>query len=349
MVQINKTSRSTSHRAQPSFSAKTKPHNPALRSKKSFKTSTKPTQKTLHAALKPHDQEVIIFDIDETLLAGDKHVIDQKRKDQIEKLGDRKVTTIPADHPDNKFGKEISYVLRPGTQELLEYLAARGYKVVCCTRNHGDRAETIIKTNPVLNKHVDGILGREDLLSELNRDFKKYPHHPDNLGFWQKLKCLPHTVFVYTPFYVWRKTKAVFTGENIRWSPGRGELGKYPPNMIELLKAKGNHKLDGCKKPRVLVDNQDVRELADSCQSRDFAWVNPDVDRNGDGKATDFFDDSVEPKIKLTDPETKKPVEGYLWVKQVVEGIERGWQEQFKVTTGKKPIIDEPNPKQLAA
>lgn len=308
-------------------------------------------------------KEVLIFDIDETLLAGDKHVITPEREAKINAMGDRKVVRIKADDPRNTFGEEITYVLRPGVKALLEYLTARGYAIILSTRNLGARAEVIVKTDPVLSKYVLGTLGMEDLLSPLNKDFEKFPDHPDRLTGWRWFKATCHTTFVYAPWYMFAKCKSLFTGDHIRWSPGVGTLGKHPPNMLHLLKAKLKSKaakgeltsreqallkrIDKLPTSRFLIDNQhESRECADSSYSRTWASVQPDTNRSPDGKSQpgDFFDDSIEPKIQLKNPKTGEIVEGYQWVKQVIEDIERGWEAHFKKTTGLDPVKSTPPP-----
>ena len=284
----------------------------------------------------PEDQ-VIVFDLDETLIAGDKNPITAKRQKEIEAKGDRKVETVPKDHPLNKRGREIKYVLRPGAQELLEYLHSRGYKMVACTRNYSDRAEAICEHDPVLSKYISGSVGRTELQDAENKDFKKYPNHPDKLGFWKRFKGHMHNTFFVFPKFMWLKFKSIFNGANIRWTAEVGSLGKYPPNIIELLKSKGNHKLDNCKPARFLVDNSDKRETRDALKCGDWTYVNSNVDSNGDGKRTPFFaaDDVI--KIDLKDPDTGETKQGYKWVKKVIDDIEMGWRAHYKQTFGKEP------------
>ena len=283
------------------------------------------------------ENQVIVFDLDETLIAGDKIPFTKEREKKINAMSDRKVTTISKNHPANTLGFDIKYVLRPGVKELLDYLYSRGYKMIISTRNYSAKAIAIFKTDPVLSKFISGTLGREDLMKPENKDFKKNPSHPDNLGFWEKTKTFFHKVFVAAPVFAWNKTKSIFTGKNVRWSPGKGTLGKHPPIMIDLLKLNGNHSLDGCKSARFLVDNKADRELEDSKRSGDFAVIDPNVDANGDGRTTSFEAGDETPKISLTDPTTGEGKEGYLWVKNVIDGIEKGWRQQFKETAGREP------------
>lgn len=284
------------------------------------------------------ENQVIVFDMDETLIAGDKIPFTKERTEKINAMKDREIRTISKNDPDNKLNFDIKYVLRPGAKELLEYLTSRGYKIVVSTRNYGAYAEAICKKDPVLSKHVSGTLGREDLLKAENKDFKKYPHHPDRLGFWGRTKAILRNIFIKFPGHCWRKFKSFFNGHNVRWNPGVGTLGKYPPNMIELLKLKGNHKLDNCKPPRFLVDNKAVeREIEDSKNSGDFAVIDPNTDHNGDGKTTNFDAGDEVPKTTLIHNGESK--EGFLWVKNVIQGIEKGWREQLKETTGVEPKV----------
>lgn len=282
----------------------------------------------------PEDQ-IIVFDLDETLIAGDKTPINQKREKQINAMGDRKVETVPKDHPMNERGTEIKYVLRPGAKELLEYLHSRGYKMIACTRNYADRGDSICAHDPVLKKYISGCLGRKDLKSSINTDFKEYPHHPDNIGFSGKVKGFFKNA-LFMPKFLWMKFKSIFNGANIRWTSEIGSMGKYPPNMLKLLAAKGNTKLQGLKAPHFLVDNSDKRELRDSKISGDWAYINSNVDINGDTKPTPFFATDPSTKVKLQDSEGKE-IEGYEWVKKVIDGVEKGWREQYKETIGKAP------------
>ncbi len=305
----------------------------------------------LHQSQSPSNQEpvykgdpenqIIVFDMDETTIdTGDKRLIDEEA---ATKLG-RKVETIAADAPENSFKQELKYVLRPGVKELFEYLHNKGHKIVLTTRNYRDYADTIFKHEPIFKQYVSGILSRPDFEENaLNKDFKKYPNHPDKLSLWQKTKSLLAKIFIKMPKYCWHKIKGLFTGKPARWDPGRGTLGKYPPNMLELLAANGNHKLAGLKPPRFLIDNQATyrsgnakdsgaykyygREFEDACQSGDFAVISPNVIRDNGHKASSFHADYEEPK---TDGDE------YLWVKNVKEAINRGWKEQYKLTTGKQ-------------
>ena len=281
------------------------------------------------------ENQVIVIDLDETLLAGDKHPIDAKREAEINAMGDRKVQTIPKDHPKNTQKEEIKYVLRPGVDELLEYLGARGYKFIGMTRNWGARAETICAYDPVLSKYIHSTLGRSDLLSKHNRKFKRDKHHPDNRGWFKNTFWgYPNVLKLRFQQKLW--SWGMFRGALKRWSPAIGTLGKFPPNAIELLKAKGDHSLDNYKPARILVDNSVKHEKPDAIKSGAFTWINPNVDHNGDGKSTDFFATDPVPKIMLKDPNTGEEKESYLWVKNVIDGIEKGWKVHYKETFGKE-------------
>lgn len=283
------------------------------------------------------DNQVIVFDMDETLIAGDKTPLKGALAKKVNAMGDREVSTIKKGDPINKLPFDISYVLRPGVQEALEYLTSRGYKIIVSTRNDQEYGEAICKHNPILSKHISGVLGRADLTVAENKDFKKYPNHPDHFGFFGRVKNAFLNYCIYGPKHLWLKFKSIFNGHNIRWSSPNGMFGKYPPNMIELLKLRGNNKLNGFRPPRILIDNKASRSLRDATKSGDFAVINPDVDGKGIGRPQDFHPDSKSIKTKIKDPETGEEKEVYLWVKNVIEGIERGWKEQFKHTTGKEP------------
>ncbi len=286
----------------------------------------------------PQDR-VIIYDLDETLIAGDKNPINAKREKEINAMGDREVVTIAKDDPENTYGEEIKYVRRPGVEHLLENRMALGYKQAACTRNYSKRAEVICKKDPVLKKYILGSIGRTELESDLNKDFKKHPHHPDKLSFFAKIKSWMKNTFIVFPKFLWLKFKSIFSGANIRWTVESGSLGKYPPNIIEMLKANGNHNFDDCEQARFLVDNSDKRETRDMKLSGDWAYVNSNEDSNGDGKKTAFFATDPVKKLMLKDPESGEEKESYLWVKNTIEQIDKGWRQQYKDTTGKEPKV----------
>ncbi len=308
------------------------------------------------------DDQVIVFDGDETLWDdSDKHKIDEAK---LKELG-RSLETIPGDDPANKLGREIKYVLRPGVEELFEYLKARGYKIIVCTRNYEQLAETITEKNAILKKYVDGVLGRSDLTCDLNKNFTKFPKHPDNIGFGQKVLNGIYKYLWWYPTYPFRALYSFATGGHAPRLPTlTGEIGKHPPSMIEMLKAEGNKNFENCKPARFLVDNKVEYETDDPADmskfkyfdtskdftnsaKSDFAVISPNVVRNaGDKKASHFFAEFNEPKIKVKDPATGQDKDAYLWVKNVISGIERGWKEQYKLIHGKEPVIADEAKKQ---
>ncbi len=288
------------------------------------------------------DSEIIVFDVDETILdTGDKRKIDDEL---ATKLG-YTVENIDKSAPENKFGRDMKYALRKGVMELFKELYESGHKIVLTTRNYKEYLEAIYEHDPMLKKYVVGTLARPDFEeSAINKDFTKYPNHCDNLSLWQKTKSFLAKVFIKTPKFIWHKFKGVFTGKPARWDPGRGTIGKYPPNIIDLLAAKGNHKLDGLKPARFLIDNQASyhagdpqnsntykyhgREYEDSCHSGDFAVISPNVICDNGDKASSFHADREEPRASNGE---------YLWVKNVKDGIARGWKAQYKLVCGKEP------------
>jgi hypothetical protein len=303
------------------------------RANKSLDTSglSRPALKTLSKANirfqgNPEDR-VIIFDVDETLVAGDKMSPKKLKKlsKQINSMGDRKLVTIKADDPRNTLKEDISYVLRPGVKEVLQDLTSKGYIIIASTRNYREYGKTIVNSDPSIKPYITATLGREDLESDLNKDFTKFPDHPDNLGLITKIKATAHKVFVASPSFAFSKVKSFFTGENVRWSPGQGELGKHPPAMIDLAIAQDPSKaavLKGLKPSRILVDNKAERETTDSLKSGTWVEISPNVVREEGDEVTEFTPTSVEPKT--ADGE-------YVWVKQVKDGIERGWKKQLEL------------------
>lgn len=273
------------------------------------------------------EDEVIVFDLDETLIAGDKQPINDAYAEKINAMGDRKVNIIPKEKSGLDF--DIKYVLRPGAEEVLKQSYEKGHKNIACSRNYNKYAEAICKYDPILSKYICATIGREDLLSDLNKDFVKNPNHPDNYGFFRKIGCFFYTYFLYAPKFLCKKIIAFFAGGNVRWNPNCGILGKHPPIMIEIIKVNGNHKLDKCKPARTLVDNLYSKELSDCKRSGDFVAISPNVDRNQSGIATEFHNPD--------DPEPKDENGEYLWVKQVMGAIDKGWKASYKENTGYEP------------
>lgn len=273
------------------------------------------------------EDEVIVFDLDETLIAGDKQPINDAYEEKINAMGDRKVNVIPKEKSGLPF--DIKYVLRPGAEELLKQSYEEGHKNIASSRNYNQYAEAICKYDPVLSKYIVGSIGREDLLSDLNKDFVKNPNHPDNYGFFKKIGCFFYTYFWYAPKFCFKKFFSLFTGANIRWNPNCGILGKHPPIMIQMLQARGNNKLSKCKPARTLVDNLYAKELGDCKRSGDFVAINPNVKRNGGDIETEFHNpDDFEPKDENGE---------YIWVKQVMTAIRKGWRANYKEATSKEP------------
>ncbi len=293
------------------------------------------------------EKPTLIIDGDETIWdTGDKTggKIDEEACKKI----NHEVITISKDNAENKLGYDQKYVLRPGTKELLEYFKARGYKMILCTRNYKEYAQSIVATNPILKANFDGVLGRSDLLSATNKDFTAFPKHCDHLGFWERCKHGLYRFFVGYPKYYGLKFLSLFTGAKVSpdvVSLGRGTLGKYPPNALAML---NETKLAGAPTARFLIDNQVYyhtdpqdpyntskfkyygREFEDSCASKDFAVVSPNViDKPGD-EPREFRAHLAEPK----DSEGR-----YLWVKNVIECVERGYRAQYKLATGQEMEI----------
>lgn len=348
---------------------------PTLIESKSPPEVTKVNREQLEAALKAPaaippqaiyqgdpDDQVIVIDGDETLWDDfDKHKPDEAK---IKALG-RTIEVIPADHPENKLGKEIKYVLRPGDEELLREAKARGKKIIISTRNYEELAESIVATNPILKKYVDGVLGRSDLTCALNKNFTKFSKHPDNIGFGQKVLNFAYKYLWWYPTYPFRALYSFAIGARLPRLPTlTGELGKHPPSMNDMFEAEGNKNFVGCKPARTLIDNKveyetddpaDTTKFQYSTKSKDFtnsaksdfAVISPNVVRNpGDKKATHFFAEFDEPKIKVKDPTTGNEKEVYLWVKNVMECLERGCKAQYKLEHGKELIIADEAKKQ---
>lgn len=268
----------------------------------------------------PRNGKVLVFDLDETLIGGDKvseKILNSKKYAQkIQAMQDgRKLSKIPKSHPSNKSGKDIFYCLRPGTKEILEYYKARGYTLIASTRNFREHGKAIVAYDPILSKYITATLGREDLMTDLNKDFKKYPHHPDNLPWYSKLKVNLYVTFVDGPCFVLRKVRSLFTGEHCRWTPQQGSLGKYTPNMLDILIDQNpsmKKELKGLKPPRILVDNSRSREEQDAARSGDWCAISPNVAREKGKEPSVFHPDSPEPR----DEEGR-----YIWVKKVIKDI----------------------------
>lgn len=275
------------------------------------------------------ENQVLVFDVDETLLFGDVYKRDlrnEKVRKQIEKEG----YTIKQ----TKSGRY--YVLRPGAEDLLKELYEKGHKIILCSRDLTPYLHDLYESEPALKKYAAGILSRDDLISKANADYKKYPKHPDNLGFWARTKNFLHALFVRSPKYCFKKFCSIFSGKPVWMEEGRGVAGKYPPNAIDLLVSAGNDSLKGMPQSHLLIDNYAEvdkkgkyygRAFQDSVASGDFAVISPNV----------AYKDGAKPSCFLAQaPEPKDAGGKYLWVENVKAAIDKGWREQFKETTGKE-------------
>lgn len=290
-------------------------------------------KQALHKAEIPYkgdpENQTIVIDADETILFGDVYKRDL-RKPKVRKQVEAEGYTIKQ----TKAGRY--YVLRPGAEELLKDLYEKGHKMILCSRDLTPYLHDIYQSEPVLQKYIAGCLSRDDLISKPNADFKKYPNHPDNLGFWGRTKNFLHGVFVRCPIYCFKKFCSIFSGKPVWMEEGRGVAGKYPPNAVDLLVQAGNDKAKGLPASHILIDNYaevdaegkySGRELQDSVASGDFAVISPNV----------AYKEGDKPKCFMADaPEPKDADGNYQWVENIKAAVDRGWKEQFKLTTGKE-------------
>lgn len=281
------------------------------------------------------ENRVLVWDLDETLVLADVYKRDL-RKPKVRKEIEAQGYTIKQ----TKHGRY--YVLRPGAEEILKSRYEAGHVNVLTSRDLTPYMKDIFESEPALNKYCAGYLSRDNLISKPNQDYKKYPQHPDNLSFWGRTKNFMHGLFVRCPKYCWKKFCSIFSGRPVWFEEGRGVAGKYPPNIVDLLVDAGHDELKALPKSHILIDNyaemnsDDAnaeknyhgRAYQDSLHSGDFAVISPNVSYKEGEKPHCFMAQAPEPKA--ADGE-------YQWVKNVNKALDRGWKEQFKMTTGREP------------
>ena len=280
------------------------------------------------------ENQTLVIDVDETLLFGDIYKRDL-RKAKVRKQIEKEGYTIKQSNLGHY------YVLRPGAEELLKDLYETGHKIILCSRDLRPYLHDLIESEPALKKYSAGFLSRGDLINKANQDFVKSPKHPDNLGFWERTKNFTHGLFVRCPKYCFKKFCSIFSGKPVWFEEGRGVAGKYPPNAIDLLKESGNNSLNGFPPSHILIDNyaemKDAdasaennywgRAYRDSVASGDFAVISPNV----------VYQDGKKPHCFLAQaPEPKDADGNYQWVQNIKAAVDRGWKEQYKLTTGKE-------------
>ncbi|MDA0773148.1 MAG: NIF family HAD-type phosphatase [Cyanobacteria bacterium] len=292
----------------------------------------------LHKAEIPYkgdpENQTLVIDVDETLLFGDIYKRDL-RKAKVRKQIEKEGYTIKQ----TKLGHY--YVLRPGAEELLKDLYESGHKIILCSRDLRPYLNDLIESEQALKKYSAGFLSRGDLINKANQDFVKSPKHPDNLGFLDRTKNFFHGLFVRCPKYCFKKFASIFSGRPVWFEEGRGVAGKYPPNAIDLLNESGNNSLNGFPPSHILIDNYAEmktgdadaqhnywgRAYRDSVASGDFAVISPNV----------VYQEGKKPHCFLAlAPEPKDADGNYQWVTNIKAAVDRGWREQYKLTTGKE-------------
>lgn len=174
------------------------------------------------------ENRILTFDIDGTLCGR----LTEADKVKAEKLGYevKKMPQEPGKPPD-----EYPYFgMRPGVQELLTTLQEQGFILVASTRNFPHHAHTMLRSFD-LEKHFSTMLFRPDIDSLQNSsegDFKKFPHHSNNIGKWARLKNLAYRCTIGFVKNIWRWIKSKLSSKvPFYWDSPTGTVNKYPPRF----------------------------------------------------------------------------------------------------------------------
>ncbi len=272
--------------------------------------ATSPARTTqLHfpdSTLNPTNAEnrVLLFDIDETLAAR----VTKSDKKKLEKAG----YTVHEMGPDaNGHVDEFPYfVERPGAKELLRSLINQGFVPVASTRNLPHHVDTVIKKlgfGDLLFHYFD----RYDLNSKDNFNFKKYPNHANNIGWWARVTdwLSRNTVGWFSDAIRW--LKSLFNKQEAHRNTAEGTMNKYPPHLCGA---------------RVLFD--DKSENTKHAQ-RSGDWVHVQIQP---------FQGSVD---GVRASEQRDASGRYAWWKEFLDSTNvlksQGWQALFKTTYKKEP------------
>lgn len=262
------------------------------------------------------ENQTIIFDSDETLLACDK--LTKSMLKEAEKAGLEVKTSVAGS----------KYILRPGAKELLEYLRSKGHILILSSRNTNAYLKDLLESEPVLknaftfNNQVL-YLGKDNRSDPKNFD-KRYKYHPNRIGFWEKVKDWFNRNFS-ARFKFWKQVKEFKKGERLhepRPPEPAGTQNKYPPIAPLLLGIQNQ-----VPPAHILVDNKYSENLAHGKRSGDFVNLDPGQFNGNKAEPTN----ETSPYFHVTK---------YKWVQDVIQGIENGWKAEFKSRNGIEPRKD---------
>jgi|GEM_PF-5185893 len=256
--------------------------------------------------LKPPNAEnrILLLDIDETLAAR----VEKSDKAKLEKAG-IPVYEIGPDK-DGKRDEFPYFIERPGAKELLGNLINQGFVLVASTRNMPHHVDTVIKKLGFGDFFLTSF-DRFDLNSKENFDFKKYPNHSNNIGWWARVTdwLSRNTVGWFSDALRW--IKSVFTKQAVFRNTPEGSVNKYPPHLCGA---------------RVLFD--DKSENTKHAQ-RSGDWVHVQIQP---------FHGNLEGYKASQERDANG---NYKWWKEFLDTAktlqEKGWQELYKTTYKKDP------------
>ena len=254
------------------------------------------------------ESRVLVFDIDETIAAR----VTKSDKKKLEKAG-YKVYDVGPDEKGQH--DEFTYFIeRPGAKELMKKLVNEGFVLVASSRNVPHHVEKVISTlgfgNLLFHHFARYHLNNKDQL-----DFKKYPNHSNNIGFWARSFnwLCRNTVGWFSDALRWIRCK-IFNQRPYRNTP-IGTVNKYPPSLCGA---------------RVLFDDQPENT---SHAKRSGDWVHVQIKR---------FPGNIQ---GMKESEERDSSGNYKWWAEFLKATDvlkdpaRGWQELFRTTYGKEPKI----------
>jgi hypothetical protein len=262
------------------------------------------------------ENQTIIFDSDETLLASDK--LTKTALVEAEKAGLEIKTTQTGS----------KYILRPGAKELLEYLRSKGHILILSSRNTNAYLRDLIESEPVLKNNFTFnnqilYLGKDNRHDPRNTD-KKFKHHPNRISFWEKTKDWFKRNFS-SRFKYWKQKREFKKGERLhepRPPEPAGTENKYPPISPLLLGVQGT-----VSPAHILVDNKYRENLGHGKRSGDFVCLDPGQ----------FDGNKAEP---INEKNSYAHITKYKWAQDIIAGIEKGWKAEYKSRNGVEPRKD---------
>jgi hypothetical protein len=170
---------------------------------------------SLQVSASPNPFKTILsFDFDETL-AQSNHLT-KKNLILVKEQGYQVRTT--------KKGQD--YIIRPGTEELLEFAQGQGFELMIFTHNYRDYAIDILDDSG-LSKYFTKVKAHEDVVKSYNHDYRTYPYHR-NITYPQKSYLRNYTVDLYSGFFKNLFLDLIGNKNIVPYIPCT-DCAKYPP------------------------------------------------------------------------------------------------------------------------